>query len=112
MSSRNFRRLHRKRRILASGVASRPRLSVYRSTRAVYAQVIDDEQGKTLVAASSKELKTKKYDMQAATETGKLLAQKAKEKGISAVVFDRGGYRYHGKVKALSDGAREGGLQF
>lgn len=112
MLSKNSKRLHRKRRVLANGNAARPRVSVYRSLCAISAQVIDDQQGKTLVSASSQEIKAKKYDVQAAIETGKLLAKKALEKGITAVVFDRSGYRYHGKVKGLADGAREGGLQF
>lgn len=96
------------------GTAERPRLSVYRSNKDIYAQIIDDVQGHTIVAASSREQsidhKTPKVNQ--AVEVGKVLASKAKDAGISAVIFDRGGYLYHGRVKALADGAREGGLQF
>ena len=111
MLSRNNKRLHRKRRVLVKGVKERPRISVYRSLSAIYAQIIDDTDGKTLVMADSREIKKGK-PVEKALQTGKLLAQKAKEKGIVAAVFDRGGYKYHGKVKALAEGAREGGLQF
>jgi large subunit ribosomal protein L18 len=96
-----------------SGTKERPRLSVYRSNRDIYAQLIDDEQGHTLVSESSKNMKEltgPKADR--AKEVGKVLAQKAVEAGIKKVVFDRGGYLYHGRVKALADGAREGGLEF
>ena len=96
-----------------SGTKERPRLSVYRSNRDIYAQLIDDAQGHTLFAASSKNMKEltgNKVDR--SKEVGKSLAQQAVEKGITQVVFDRGGYLYHGRVKALADGAREGGLQF
>lgn len=95
-----------------SGTLERPRLSVYRSNSAIYAQIIDDATAHTLIAANSKMLTEKITPVQQAIEVGKLLAQKAQEKNITSVVFDRGGYLYHGRVKALADGAREGGLQF
>ncbi len=89
-------------------------MSVFRSNTNIYAQVIDDEKGVTLVSASSHELGEKKWNtnIEAASSVGKKIAEKAIEAGISAVVFDRNGYLYHGKVKALADGAREGGLKF
>ncbi len=95
----------------------RPRLSVFRSSKHIYAQVIDDERGVTVAAASSidKDLKgnlSKGTDKDAAAAVGKLLAQRAKAAGIENVIFDRGGYRFHGRVKALADAAREGGLNF
>jgi large subunit ribosomal protein L18 len=99
------------------GTQERPRLSVFRSARHVYAQVVDDRSGATLVAASSVEAAFKdqaKFDNKtaAAVFVGKLVAQRAKEKGITKVVFDRNGFLYHGRVKAISDGAREAGLDF
>lgn len=98
---------------LANG---RPRLSVFRSAKNIYAQIIDDAQGVTLVAASSlegeKKAKAKGSDKDAAARVGKLVAERAKEKGVTDVVFDRGGYLYHGRVKALADAAREAGLNF
>lgn len=96
------------------GTSECPRLSVYRSNKAIYAQVIDDIKGHTIVAASSREsgVNIKENKVAQATAVGKLLAEKAKSAGVSAVVFDRGGYLYHGRVKALADGAREAGLQF
>ena len=98
-----------------SGNAAKPRLSVFRSNTEIYAQVIDDENGKTLVAASSKD-KDIKAQKGTKTERSKLvgaaIAQKAIALGVSKVIFDRGGYLYHGRVKAVADGAREGGLQF
>lgn len=112
-------RLKRKQRIRRklSGTAARPRLSIFRSARHIYGQIIDDTQGRTLVAAStlSPELKgqlggLKKVD--AAKAVGRLLAEKAKQAGIVAVVFDRNGFLYHGRVKALADSAREHGLAF
>lgn len=95
------------------GTTDRPRLSVFRSNARIYAQIIDDNDGRTLAAAGSIEPAlrgTSKTD--AATAVGKLLAERAKAAGVSKVVFDRGGYLYHGRVKALADGAREGGLEF
>ena len=111
------RRTSRVRRQLRSHANGRPRLSVYRSGQNIYAQVIDDAAGKTLAAASTleKELRGKLKtggDLTAAGEVGKLIAERAKGAGVSNVVFDRGGYRYHGRVKALADAAREGGLEF
>ena len=106
-------RLARKRRIRARvrGTPERPRLSVYRSLRSIYAQIIDDEAGKTIVGGSLKEVKAK-LTVAGAKKLGSLIAKKAKEKKIEKVVFDRNAYKYHGRVKALAEGAREGGLQF
>jgi large subunit ribosomal protein L18 len=98
-----------------SGTAERPRLCIYRSLNHIYAQVVDDGAGCTLVSASSleKDFSGKKgQNKQAATEIGKLIAQRSKEKGIEQVVFDRNGFKYHGRVKTLADAAREGGLKF
>jgi large subunit ribosomal protein L18 len=100
-----------------AGTAERPRLNVFRSLSAIYAQVIDDQTGRTLISASSmdRELREKLKGMKKAEQAkliGQTLAERAKDKGINAVVFDRGGYRYIGRVKAFADGAREGGLQF
>jgi large subunit ribosomal protein L18 len=96
------------------GTSECPRLSVYRSNKAIYAQVIDDLKGHTIVSASSREsgVDAKSTKVEQAVAVGKLLAEKAKAAGVTAVVFDRGGYLYHGRVKALADGAREAGLQF
>lgn len=106
-------RLKRKRRIRSrvQGTSARPRLSVYRSLTQIRAQVIDDQSGKTLAAASTKEAKAK-MTVEGAKQVGALLAKKAKDAGVSAVVFDRNAYKYHGRIKALADGAREGGLEF
>lgn len=97
-----------------SGTAERPRLSVFRSNKAIYAQLIDDIAGRTLVAASSAEVKSEVngFTVETAKKVGQRLAEKASAQSISAVVFDRNGYLYHGKVKALAEGAREGGLKF
>lgn len=105
-------KLHIRKRV--KGSTERPRLSVFRSNTSIYAQIIDDIKGITLVSASSHELGGSKENsnVAAAAEVGKKIAVKAQEAGISAVVFDRNGYLYHGKVKALADGAREGGLKF
>jgi len=107
-------RIHRRIRRKLSGTAERPRLAVFRSVAHIYAQVIDDTRGTTLVSASSvdKGGKTKGGNVAAAKAIGKLVAERAKEKGIKSVVFDRGGYHYHGRVKALADAAREAGLEF
>lgn len=96
------------------GSAERPRLSVFRSNTSIYAQIIDDITGKTLVSASNVDLGGRKENtnVEVATQVGKKIAEKAQEAGIQAVVFDRNGYLYHGKVKALAEGAREGGLKF
>ena len=115
-TANNLRVERRAARVRAkvSGTASRPRLSVFRSNIAMYLQLIDDEHGLTLVSADTKELKkeVKKSKVEIARELGELLAKKAQEKKISAAVFDRAGYRYHGRVKAAAEGARAGGLQF
>jgi large subunit ribosomal protein L18 len=108
-------RLRRRRRVRARivGTAERPRLSVYRSNRGVFAQLIDDRQGHTLAAVNwiEPELRKLKASEQA-TRAGELLAERAKSAGVETCVFDRGGYQYHGRVKALAEGAREGGLVF
>ena len=119
MKSRNDWRLRRHARIrkVMRGSTQRPRLSVFRSLHHVYAQVIDDASGRTLAAASTREkavageLKSLS-NVAAAQKVGTLVAQRAKEKGINAVVFDRGGYKYHGRIKALADAARSAGLEF
>jgi large subunit ribosomal protein L18 len=106
-------RIHDRIRKKLAGSEERPRLSVYRSTAHIYAQIIDDAQGKTLVAASTVEAKKKiGGNLASAKEVGKAVADKAKAKGITQVVFDRGGYLYHGRVKALAEAAREAGLKF
>ena len=108
-------RLRRRRRVRAKvrGTAERPRLSVFRSNRGVQAQVIDDVAGHTLAAVSWTEAELKSLSsMEQAQRAGELLAERAKGAGVETVVFDRGGYLYHGRVKALADAAREGGLQF
>jgi large subunit ribosomal protein L18 len=108
-------RLRRRRRVRAKvrGSAERPRLSVFRSNRGVQAQVIDDVNGHTLAAVNWTEADLKDLkSMEQAKRAGVLLAERAKSAGVETVVFDRGGYRYHGRVKALADGAREGGLAF
>lgn len=111
------RRIHFRIRKHVNGTAERPRLVVFRSNKQIYAQVINDEQGVTLVAAASndKGLAAEckgKNGIDAAAIVGKALAERAKEKGISTVAFDRGGYLYHGRVKSLAEAAREGGLVF
>lgn len=114
--NRTAARRHRKIRVRKKihGAATRPRLAVYRSNRYIYAQLIDDDNGKTLAAASSQEaeLRSKTLSSDTATEVGKMLAERAKAAGIDTVVFDRGGYPYHGRVAALAEAAREGGLKF
>ena len=107
------REIRRKRvRSRVSGVLERPRLSVYKANRHIYAQLIDDATGKTLASASSLEVKSKAKKSDTAKEVGKILADKALAKSIKAVKFDRGGFAYHGRIKALAEGAREGGLEF
>jgi large subunit ribosomal protein L18 len=113
----NRRHVHKRIRKKVQGTAARPRLNVYRSLNNIYVQVIDDLKGSTLVSANSGEgaEKGKKRtggNLAAAKEVGKVVAERAKAKGIKKVVFDRGGYIYHGRVKALADAAREGGLEF
>jgi large subunit ribosomal protein L18 len=116
-------RIHRRIRRKLSGTEERPRLAVFRSVAHIYAQVIDDVAGRTLVSASSvdkspingektKGGKTNGGNVAAAKAIGKLVAERAREKGVKAVVFDRGGYQYHGRIKALADAAREAGLEF
>ena len=106
-----LRRHHRVRRRVA-GVSERPRLAVFRSNRHIYAQIIDDVTGRTLVSAGSLTLPGDGGKTQDARRVGTELARRAKVAGISAAVFDRGGYQYHGRVKALAEAAREGGLEF
>ena len=110
------KRIHRHKRVRGkiSGTAEMPRLSVYRSTNHIYAQIIDDVKGVTLCSASSldKEIKEKGGNKEGAKLVGQLIAKVALEKGIETVVFDRGGYLYHGRVKEVAEGAREGGLKF
>ncbi len=107
------RRVHARIRQKVHGTAERPRLNVYRSLNHIYAQVIDDNQGITLAAASTVTTKLKTGgNLEAAREIGKVVAARAKEKGIAKVVFDRGGYLYHGRIKALAEAAREAGLDF
>ena len=110
-------RIHSRIRKKLAGTPARPRLAVFRSQSHIYAQIIDDDQGRTLAAASSldKDLKAQHKrgaNTAAAKAVGNLIASRAKEKGIEAVVFDRGGFQYHGRIKALADAAREGGLKF
>jgi len=109
-------RVHERIRKRMTGTSERPRLNVYRSLNHIYVQLIDDSQGKTLVSASSAEgekgQKRSGGNLASAKEVGKKVAERAKQKGITKVVFDRGGYLYHGRVKALADAAREAGLQF
>jgi large subunit ribosomal protein L18 len=106
-------RIHARIREKLAGTGARPRLNVYRSLNHIYAQVIDDQTGRTLASASSLAMKLKTGgNVAAAKEIGKAVAECAVEKGIKQVVFDRGGYLYHGRIKALADAAREAGLQF
>jgi large subunit ribosomal protein L18 len=117
LSDRTARRTASVRRKVKLAARGRKRLSVFRSSQHIYAQVIDDDKGETLAAASSLEKTLREgqktgADIAAAKAVGKLLAERAKEKGITEVVFDRGSYMYHGRIKALADAAREGGLSF
>ncbi len=107
-------RIHKRIRSRVAGTPQRPRLAVFRSVNHIYAQIIDDEVGHTLVAAASteKDLRGKGGNVEGAKIIGKAVAERAKEKGVTKVVFDRGGYLYHGRVKALADAAREAGLEF
>ncbi len=107
------KRIHTRIREKLSGTTERPRLNVYRSLNHIYAQVIDDQKGETLASASTLQLKLKTGgNVAAAKEIGKAVAEKAVAQGIKRVVFDRGGYLYHGRIKALADAAREAGLEF
>ncbi len=114
--SRTDARRHRHFRVRKKvhGTATRPRLAVFRSNRYIYAQIIDDDKGVTVASASSREagLAGKTLTVETATEVGKLVGARAKDAGIDEVVFDRGGFAYHGRVKALADGARTAGLEF
>jgi large subunit ribosomal protein L18 len=103
---------HRRVRKNVRGIADRPRLAVFRSSNHIYAQVIDDDQGHTLAAAGSIELKLDDAKIDVAKAVGEAVAKKAKAAGVTKVVFDRGGYKYHGRVKALADAARSEGLSF
>jgi large subunit ribosomal protein L18 len=106
------RRRRRVRTALKSRGAGRPRLSVHRTGRHIYAQIIDDAAGRTVAAASTLGVKSTGANVDAATTVGKQIAEAAKKAGVTSVVFDRGGYLFHGRVKALADAAREGGLEF
>ena len=115
VATRPAKRLKRRRRVRAkiTGTAERPRISVFRSNRGVFAQLIDDTSGRTLAAVNWTEEDLRSLPrMEQATRAGALLAERAKAAGVETAVFDRGGYRYHGRVKALAEGAREGGLTF
>ena len=115
VSTKPQQRLRRRRRVRAKvvGTEQRPRLSVFRSNRGLFAQLIDDGSGKTIAAVNWIEPDLRKLaSMDQAKRAGELLAERAKAAGVESCVFDRGGYRYHGRVKALADGAREGGLKF
>jgi large subunit ribosomal protein L18 len=115
VQTKGQQRLRRRRRVRAKvrGTADRPRLSVFRSNRGVSAQLIDDVAGVTVAAVNWTESDLKSLErMEQAKRVGELLAQRAKDAGVETCIFDRGGYRYHGRVKALADGAREGGLAF
>lgn len=106
-------RIHARIRRKLSGTAERPRLNVYRSLNHIYVQVIDDQKGETLASVSTLAMKLKTGgNVASAKEIGKSIAEKAKEKGIKKVVFDRGGFLYHGRIKAVADAAREAGLEF
>ena len=115
VTTRPAKRLRRRRRVRAKvrGTAERPRISVFRSNRGIVAQLIDDDAGRTLAAVNWTEAELRGLKpMEQATRAGAVLAERAKAAGIESAVFDRGGYRYHGRVKALAEGAREGGLTF
>jgi large subunit ribosomal protein L18 len=115
VATKRQQRLRRRRRVRAriSGTPARPRLSVYRSNRGIFAQLIDDEKGHTVAAVNWIEPELRKLAAaEQAKRAGQLLAERAKAAGVESCVFDRGGYRYHGRVRALADGAREGGLVF
>lgn len=109
--SNKRKRIHLRIRKKIRGTAQRPRLSVFRSNKEIYCQLIDDLSGHTLAAASSREIESEGNKSERAKKVGQLIAERAKGENIGNVLFDRGGYLYHGRVKALADGAREGGLQ-
>jgi large subunit ribosomal protein L18 len=108
----NRSKRHRRVRVHVAGTQERPRLAVFRSLNHVYAQLIDDGESRTMAAASTVALKAKGHGMAEAAQVGKEIAAKAKAAGVSSVVFDRGGFLYHGRIKALADAAREAGLEF
>jgi large subunit ribosomal protein L18 len=108
----NRSKRHRRVRVHVAGTMQRPRLAVFRSLNHLYAQLIDDGSARTIAAASTLELKAKGNGVAQAAEVGKAIATKAKAAGVSSVVFDRGGFLYHGRIKALADAAREAGLEF
>jgi large subunit ribosomal protein L18 len=115
ITTRPAKRLKRRRRVRAkiSGTAQRPRIAVFRSNRGIFAQLIDDDAGRTLAAVNWTEEELRSLGrLEQATRAGTLLAERAKAVGVETAVFDRGGYQYHGRVKALAEGAREGGLKF
>lgn len=114
MNQQARERRHRKIRRKISGTDSRPRLNVFRSAKHIYAQIIDDQKGVTLISASSLEKDFGSYggNKEAAKKVGKMIGERAIKKGLEEVVFDRGGYLYHGRIKELADGAREAGLKF
>lgn len=114
MTKKLERRLKIKKGVRAKvyGTSERPRLSVFRSNKQIYAQVIDDTTGKTIAAASSMKLETKAAKVELAAKVGEMIAKSAQEAGVKTVVFDRNGYLYHGRVKQLADAARNGGLKF
>jgi large subunit ribosomal protein L18 len=115
VQTKGQKRLRRRRRVRAkvSGTSARPRLSVFRSNRGVFAQLIDDDRGHTVASVSWIEPELKKLSSkEQAKKAGELLASRAKDAGVDSCIFDRGGYRYHGRVQALAEGAREGGLKF
>jgi large subunit ribosomal protein L18 len=106
------KKIQKKIRSRISGTAQKPRLAVFRSNKAIYAQLIDDVAGRTIAAASSRGIKDKMKKTEMAASVGKMIAEKAAAAGVTTCVFDRSGYLYHGRVKALADNAREGGLKF
>ena len=115
--SQHRRQIHRRVRRRVSGTEVRPRLSVFRSLKQIYAQVIDDRDGRTLVSASSRDKQVRQQvtyggNVAAARAVGEVLGERAKQAGLAKVVFDRGGYKYHGRVKALAEAARKAGLEF
>jgi len=115
VTTKPAQRLRRRRRVRAkvAGTAERPRLSVFRSNRGMFAQLIDDTSGKTIAAVNWIEPELRKLSAgEQAKRAGELLAERGKQAGVTSCVFDRGGYRYHGRVRALAEGAREGGLEF
>lgn len=105
-------RRHNRVRAKISGTADVPRLNVFRSNKGLFIQLIDDKEGKTIASVNEADIKTGKTKVERSKEAGKIIAEKAKDKKISKVVFDRGGYKYHGRTEAVAEGAREGGLEF